>query len=220
MRAIGHWSVASVISVALGFVRFGLSMGLILAAFGMTLLLFVRAPNVTVSVPVSFRLDNVPVGGRPGFGFQIFSEQDLAKGQGKGRAESVNGALRIPTADKRFIAINGAALIAVLMFARFVIDQLRAVLRTLIHGSNPFVPENAIRIRRIGFAVLVGELARTAIVFAENSYATTHVAVAGLTFDAWPQFSLTTIGHGLMILVIAEVFRAGTRLDEEQSLTI
>jgi hypothetical protein len=28
------------------------------------------------------------------------------------------------------------------------------------------------------------------------------------------------IAHGLFILVIAEVFRVGTRLDEEQSLTI
>jgi Protein of unknown function (DUF2975) len=28
------------------------------------------------------------------------------------------------------------------------------------------------------------------------------------------------IGCGLVILVIAEVFRAGTRLDEEQALTI
>jgi Protein of unknown function (DUF2975) len=32
--------------------------------------------------------------------------------------------------------------------------------------------------------------------------------------------SFRTIIYGLIILVIAEVFRAGTRLDEEQSLTI
>jgi hypothetical protein len=69
-------------------------------------------------------------------------------------------------------------------------------------------------------AVIVGELARAAIVFAENYYAMTHVTVPGLQFDAWPSLDLMSIGYGLIILVIAEVFRAGTRLDEEQSLTI
>jgi hypothetical protein len=32
--------------------------------------------------------------------------------------------------------------------------------------------------------------------------------------------NLRTIGYALIILVLAEVFRAGTRLDEERSLTI
>jgi len=38
----------------------------------------------------------------------------------------------------------------------------------------------------------------------------THVAIAGLQFDALPRVSFTTIGHGLIILIIAEVFRTGT----------
>ena len=40
------------------------------------------------------------------------------------------------------------------------------------------------------------------------------------TFDTWPRLDFATLGHGLIILVIAEVFRAGTRLDEDQALTI
>ena len=42
----------------------------------------------------------------------------------------------------------------------------------------------------------------------------------GLRFDARPDFSIMAVFYGLIILVIAEVFRAGTRLDEEQSLTV
>jgi Protein of unknown function (DUF2975) len=110
-------------------------------------------------------------------------------------------------------------LIVIFAFVLYVIDQLRAVLRTLIHG-NPFVAENATRIRRVAFAVIIGEFARALIVFAENHYAMTNVAIAGLQFDTWPHMSFRTIIYGLIILVIAEVFRAGTRLDEEQSLTI
>jgi hypothetical protein len=218
MRALGHGSIASIVSVVLAFVRFGTAIGLFVAVLGMAILPFVRTPNVRVSVPVSFRLDNPSIAGRDGFGFAIKNGEDPAK-PSVTQVESVAGALRIPSADKRFIAVNGFALIAVLMFTLFVIDQVRAVLRTLVHG-NPFDASNAKHIQRIGLAVIVGELARAAIVFAENYYAMTHVTVAGLMFDAWPRISFTTIGYGLIILIIVEVFRTGTRLDEEQSLTI
>ena len=48
----------------------------------------------------------------------------------------------------------------------------------------------------------------------------THFSANGLRFDARPDLNVFTIVHGLIILAIAEVFRTGTRLDEDQSLTI
>ena len=48
----------------------------------------------------------------------------------------------------------------------------------------------------------------------------THFSANGLRFDARPDLNILTIVHGLIILAIAEVFRTGTRLDEDQSLTI
>jgi hypothetical protein len=41
-----------------------------------------------------------------------------------------------------------------------------------------------------------------------------------LRFDAWPHLDVSAVIAGLIILVIAEVFRAGARLEEEQSLTV
>jgi len=220
MKAIGRFSIASVLSVVLGFFRFAIAMGMVATAIGLAVLAFAPAPRVTVTVPVSFRLDNAsPIRGQTGFGFNFLTETDLAREEGKSRVDHVGGALRIPDASKRVIAFNALVLMAILAFAAFVVDQLRAVLRTLIHG-NPFVPDNARRIQRIGLAVIVGEIARAALVFVENYYAMTQVSIAGLTFDDWPRLSFTTIGYGLIILIIAEVFRTGTRLEEEQSLTI
>jgi hypothetical protein len=86
--------------------------------------------------------------------------------------------------------------------------------------AGPFVPANATRIRWIAFAVIVGEFARAAIIYSTNSYATTHFSASGLRFDSRPDLNVVTIVHGLIILAIAEVFRTGTRLDEDQSLTI
>ena len=87
-------------------------------------------------------------------------------------------------------------------------------------AGRPFVAANATRIRRIGFVIIASELAWSAIVFFESYYAMTHFSADGLRFDASPDINVLAILSGLIILVIAEVFRAGTRLDEEQSLTV
>ena len=58
------------------------------------------------------------------------------------------------------------------------------------------------------------------MVFFENYYVAVHFSADGLRFHAWPDINVFAIIHGLSILVIAEVFRAGTQLDEEQSLTV
>jgi hypothetical protein len=101
----------------------------------------------------------------------------------------------------------------------WVIGTLRAVFRTLRDG-RPFVRANATRIRSIAWLVIIGELARSAFVFFENYYVMMHFSADGLRFDARPDLNFFAIINGLIILVIAEVFRAGTRLDEEQSLTV
>jgi hypothetical protein len=182
---------------------------------------FVPAPRLAVTVPVSFSLDmpSQIQAGRPGFGFEILDEQQQAPQKRRGRLSSVSRSLRIPDASKRLIAANAAVLIVLFLFVLYITRQLHSVFQTLIHG-NPFVAENAIRLRGVAFAVIISDLVGAAIVFAENSYATAHIAIAGLRFDAGPHVNWMTIGYGLIILVIAEVFRAGTRLDEEQSLTI
>lgn len=221
MRAIGRWSVASFLSVALGFIQLGLVVGLIVTVVATGTLPLQSTRTVALTLPVSFSLDSpAPVRlGRSGFGFEILNEKEAATQDAKGKVFSTDGSVRILTTNKWLIAANASAFVLVLAFALYIVGQLRAVLRSLIHG-NPFVPDNARRLRRVALAVLIGEFVRAAIVYAENLYAATHVTAAGVMFDTWPRLDVGTLGHGLIILVIAEVFRVGTRLDEEQALTI
>ena len=101
----------------------------------------------------------------------------------------------------------------------WALSELRAVFRTL-HDGQPFVPANAGRIRSVGFAVILVEIGRAILVFLANSYAFMHFTAPGLRFDAHFGLNFFTILSGVIILVIAEVFRAGTQLAEDQSLTI
>ena len=119
------------------------------------------------------------------------------------------------------IILTSTALLAALALGvvLYVLAQLRAVFRTVRDG-HPFVTANAQRIRWIGYSVIFWEIAKSLVLFSGNAYAQTHFATDVLIFDPWPKFDVFAIIHGLIILVIAEVFRAGARLDEEQSLTI
>jgi hypothetical protein len=89
-----------------------------------------------------------------------------------------------------------------------------------VRDGKPFAPSNATHVRRIAWVLIIGEVVRATIVYLENSYAATHFTAEGLRFTARPDLSIAAIVEGLIILVIAEVFRVGTRLDEEQSLTV
>jgi hypothetical protein len=62
--------------------------------------------------------------------------------------------------------------------------------------------------------------ARSLFAYVGMRYAMTHFAVQGVQLEARLAVNWVALICGLIILVIAEVFREGTRLDEEQSLTI
>jgi len=72
----------------------------------------------------------------------------------------------------------------------------------------------------VGWAVILAEPARALITYSAQTFAQSHFIGDGIRFVAKFDLNLGTIVAGLAILVIAEVFRAGTRLDEDQSLTI
>ena len=64
----------------------------------------------------------------------------------------------------------------------WVLSQLRAVFRTLRDGQ-PFVPANATRVRRIAWAVILGEVARSVLSFAASSTLMHTITAEGLRFE-------------------------------------
>ena len=133
--------------------------------------------------------------------------------------EDGRGSLRFSPRSRVVVAGIAAVIIAALALTMWMLGELRAVFRTLRAGQ-PFVAANAVRIRRIAYAVLIGELARALLEYIGMRYAMTNFALEGVRFEARPDINVVAVICGLIILVIAEVFREGTRLDEEQSLTI
>ena len=91
----------------------------------------------------------------------------------------------------------------------FVVNRLLEILKTLRFGS-PFVKENADRFRGVGYALLIGEGAKIAFGFLSL------INDADADIDS----SIITWLAIIAVFVLAEVFREGARMKEEQDLTV
>ena len=165
-------------------------------------------PNVTMAVPVAVRVDDPTLrASAPALGIEQAKLLDM------------EATLRFPPRWGAFFVANLVLAICTFGLALWVLGLLRSLV-SAVRAGHPFVPANVGRVRAIGWAVIIGEIARVSVVYFENRYAMTHFTAPGLEFTARPHFSVFAVVHGLIILALAEVFRAGTRLEEDQSLTV
>jgi len=110
-------------------------------------------------------------------------------------------------------------------FYLVALNQLRKFLFTITEGT-PFVNENARRIRMLGFCLIGAELVRIIYQYIVVTYLKGTVSVPGARVSYGDFFfyldwlNLEIIFAGFIILVIAEVFKIGINLREEQELTI
>lgn len=217
MKAKGT-SAATVVSVILGIARGLVTLGLVLTVVLVTVVPFTwgqlevdaswLAIGTRMTLPVRFYVD-------------ADAHRITAPSIGVDRAEllDTHGSLRFPASKGWFLYANAAFLIVLFLFAIWGLEQLHRVIGTMRKGQ-PFVPANARRLRRVAAAVIGGELVQAALVFFNQFYVKTHFTATGLLFDASFNVDFFAIVLAFIIFAIAEVFAAGTRLDEDQALTI
>ena len=211
MKAMGKRSVSSFLTalISVGFYTVAVALVLMLGLASVPLFTDLsNTSNTEMSIPVSFSVEN-----------GVLRLPAPAPGVANADIRDAHGTLRFPPPSGTFLTTTALLAALGLAVVLWVLVQLRAVFRTLRDG-RPFVAANAMRIRWIGYAVILGEVVHSLVLLGGNAYAKTHFAADALRFDAWPRIDVFPIIHGLIILVIAEVFRAGARLDEDQSLTI
>ncbi|AZU02671.1 hypothetical protein X907_0121 [Glycocaulis alkaliphilus] len=134
----------------------------------------------------------------------------------------------LPDAFVRFLQLDivialplgVAAIIAIL----FITDRLRRIVITLVQG-DPFVPENAGHLRAIALAIAIYQIIR----YGAHGIIALIFTVFGRPVESGvsvqPEFGLNALNIGawiavIALLVLSEVFREGTRLRDEQKLTI
>jgi len=110
--------------------------------------------------------------------------------------------------------------IVVVAFSFFILATYQLRLIFLSFSKNePFLEFNITRIRKIGFILISYALAQLLYHIALNQYLTSHFKWSNdiqLTYS----FNLSALFIGVTLIVVAEVFKLGTSLDNEQKLTI
>jgi hypothetical protein len=101
----------------------------------------------------------------------------------------------------------------------YILRQVKALLAG-IDRASPFTLANANRVSHIGVAVIVMGLFSESIKFAVGAYTASVVTVPGLELRPGVQIPWATLFLGLMVMVVAEVFRYGVRLQEDSDLTV
>ncbi|MCF6329465.1 MAG: DUF2975 domain-containing protein [Henriciella sp.] len=141
---------------------------------------------------------------------------------GLGLFGSLNGgALNLPlvqalaqdVAPGRLVAVLVGIVVAASGIA-YVCSQLRRILSTLAEG-DPFVPENGPRLTRIAIAIALIEIVRTVATFVIAA-----LVDVGEGSQATININLALWGAVIVLFVLAQVFREGTRLREEEKMTI
>jgi hypothetical protein len=166
---------------------------------------FVAGSAAEMVLPVAFELDAAAA--------QVTSVDR----RNTGAIEHSVGMLRLTRPDRPWLAMAGAAVTMGLLL--WILAELAAVCRSVRDGQ-PFAARNATRIRRLALAVVLAEVSRAAVIYAANAYVAAQFAADHLRFTARPRIDAFAIVSALILLVLAEVFRTGTELDEDQSLTV
>jgi DUF2975 family protein len=166
---------------------------------------FVTGGEAQMVLPVAFELD-------AGAGHVTSVDRPNS-----GAVEHASGLLRLATPDRPRMAVFAAA--GVMTLVLWILAELAGLCRSVRDGQ-PFAPYNAGRVRRLALAIMLAEVSRAALVYAAHAYAAAHFAGSHLRFTASPHIDALAIVSALILLVLAEVFRTGTRLDEDQSLTV
>jgi Protein of unknown function (DUF2975) len=103
-----------------------------------------------------------------------------------------------------------------------VLYQLRKLLGALAVG-RPFVRENAERLRRLGWTLILVVLSLTVLRLGEGLYMYLAWQVRRPDVELWPltlDLPLPGLFVGAVLLVVAEAFRRGAQLEEDQALTV
>ncbi len=108
-----------------------------------------------------------------------------------------------------------ASLIVVLPGIVFICMQLRRVLATLAAG-DPFVPANAPRLTRIAIALALMELGRYVVIALLTMFINFNEVGDGPSLN----INLAVWASVAALLVLSQVFREGTRLRDQEKMTI
>ena len=167
---------------------------------------------ITASVPVA-----IGSGDEPQFDVKVAGAE--SKGIRAAFVDEAQGTLRLETTDWSFILITNLAKLLTAIGLAYVVFLLRSVLQAILQG-DPFAPENTVRIRRMGYMVLLVGFLKATVEYLAAREILNQLTIVEPTLSLPSPFEAEVILASLLILVLAQVWSYGMELERDQALTI
>lgn len=175
-------------------------------------LLNVSGIAITSSVPVA-----VGSGDEPRFEVQIAGAE--TKGIRNAFVDEAQGTLRLETTDWYLIFVSNLSKLLIALGLVYVVYLLRSVFQDLLQGEV-FTQENAEKVRRIGYAVLVVGFLQAVVEYFAAREVLRQLTITSPALSLPSPFEAEIILASLLILVLAQVWSYGLELEREKALTI
>jgi hypothetical protein len=133
--------------------------------------------------------------------------------------EEAQGTLRLETTDWYLIFVSNLGKLVVALGMLYVIYLLRSLFKAILRDEI-FTQENAVLIRRIGFAVLIVGFMKAAAEYFAALEVLRQLTITSPPLSLPSPFEAVIILASLLILVLAQVWSYGLELEREQALTI
>jgi hypothetical protein len=116
---------------------------------------------------------------------------------------------------------SGLYNLVIWLLIAYILYLLLKIIRTTLNG-NPFVMQNVIRLRIIGFIIMVAPSALHSISTFFVNHFIQNIKMENIKLSASDGGPTTVIGIfvGLIFIALQEVFRTGIKLKEENELTV
>lgn len=168
--------------------------------------------SITSSVPVA-----IGSGEEPRFDVEIPGAE--SKGIRYAFVDEAQGTLRLETTDWYLIFISNLAKLLTAVGLAYVIYLLRAFVIAILQGEI-FTDENVIRMRRIGYSVLIVAFVKAAAEYFAADEILKQVTITQPALSLPSPFQAEFILASLLILVLAQVWSYGLELEREKALTV
>lgn len=123
-------------------------------------------------------------------------------------------------ANRSFLIFTRSIQVIFFLIFFIIIYFLRQIFNDLVKNKSPFIPENPKRIRWIGYIIIAGSLISSVFDFMVGKYIAQNITLTDIGFSYGLNLNLPAIFLGLIIIVLAEIFRTGNQLKEDQELTV
>ncbi|HUV29411.1 MAG TPA: DUF2975 domain-containing protein [Anaerolineales bacterium] len=133
--------------------------------------------------------------------------------------DEAQGTLRLETTDWYLIFISNLAKLLTAVGLAYLIFLLRSVIIAIQNGEI-FTQQNVLRIRRLGYLVLIVAFVKAALEYFAAFELLNQLTIVEPLLSLPSPFEAEVILASLLILVLAQVWSYGLELERERALTV